>query len=85
MRTINYIQDKNEWYPSIKELKDQSPNTVSRKLIDSAKVKVMLTGPVSEFKAFRNELMLGKKGRLTDHKLIKEKLENEKINNLKSY
>ena len=42
-------------------------------------------GPVPDFKAFRNELMLGKKGRLTSHKLSKEELEDKKVNNLKSY
>ena len=45
----------------------------------------MLTRLISNFKAFRNELMLGKKERLIDHKLFKEKLKNKKINNLKSY
>ena len=45
----------------------------------------MLTGPIPEFKAFRNELMLSKKGRLTSRKLVKEELEDEKVNNLKSY
>ena len=45
----------------------------------------MLTGPILNFKAFRNKLMLSKKGRLTDYKLFKEELKNEKINNLKSY
>ena len=45
----------------------------------------MFTGPVLNFKAFQNKLMLSKKGRLTGHKLAKEELENEKVNNLKSY
>ena len=45
----------------------------------------MLTGPVPDFKAFRNELMPGRKGRLTGRKLAKEELEDEKVNNPKSY